>query len=120
MLRMGNLLAKNGLQYFYIGCCLVGAFVPWLVFSPWVANSGLSPLMFLQQIIGHPVAGYAWLNILFSGVPFLVFVWQEGRRIHMTRLWLPFVGYFLIGLAFAIPLFLLMRELTIQPNHRTE
>lgn len=55
--------------------------------------------------------------VLDLGIAFVAFaLWAawEGRRLRMRSWWLPVPASLLVGLCFALPLFLLLRERAIQ------
>lgn len=75
---------------------------------------------------GVDVSGYfgRWLDSLPAaqlaadlGIAFLAFaLWAawEGRRIGMRTWWVPVPASLLVGLCFALPLFLLLREQAVR------
>lgn len=60
------------------------------------------------------------------GIAFVAFaLWAawEGRRLGMRSWWVPVPASLLVGLCFALPLFLLLRERAVRkrpPRHQTE
>ena len=44
------------------------------------------------------------------------FIIIESKRLKMKRMWIVYLSTFLIAIAFAAPLFLLMRELKLREN----
>jgi hypothetical protein len=78
-------------------------------------------------VIGHGVDAQGYLDAWFASLPgaqlaadvtiaFLAFaLWAawEGRRLGMAGWWLPIPASLLVGLCFAVPLFLLLRERTV-------
>src|SRR4051794_8885266 len=54
------------------------------------------------------------------GIAFVAFaLWSawEGRRVGMRSWWLPIPASLLVGLCFAVPLFLLLRERAVRARH---
>ena len=49
-------------------------------------------------------------DIAVASVTFLIWMWIEGRRLGVKRLWLFTVLTFLVAFAFSFPLFLFFRE----------
>jgi hypothetical protein len=48
--------------------------------------------------------------VIVSAVVLWTFVYVEGTRRGMTRLWAPVVASLLVGVSLGLPLFLYMRE----------
>jgi hypothetical protein len=55
------------------------------------------------------VAGAFAIDIIVSAVVVIAFVLIEGQRLRVRHLWAPIVGI-LVGVCFALPLFLYLRE----------
>jgi len=48
------------------------------------------------------------------------FIWSEGRRINLKRLWLPVLATLTVGVSLGLPLFLLLTEIQFEnKNHQT-
>jgi len=101
---------KIPLQMIYAGLCVAGSLLPLSQFAPWLRLNGLAIPLLVQQAFGSPIAAFAWLDVLLSAAALLMFIAIEGRRLGMSRLWLPVVGLLTVGVSLALPLFLLMRE----------
>ncbi|MEM9604834.1 MAG: DUF2834 domain-containing protein [Pseudomonadota bacterium] len=95
---------------FYALMCVVGTVLPLSAFVPWVLEFGLDLNFLLSGAFVNRVAAFAWLDVIVSAVVLLVFIWVEGRRQGMTRLWLPTLGTCTVGVSLGLPLFLLLRE----------
>lgn len=95
---------------FYATLALAGAILPYVVFIPWLAEHGPDGRVFLSQLFATGPATIFAADVLFAAVVFLVFVWSEGRRLGMRRLWIQPIATYGIGLCCALPLFLALRE----------
>jgi hypothetical protein len=51
------------------------------------------------------------LDVLVSSVVLWIFIFAEGGRLGMRRLWVPVIGSLLVGVSLGLPLFLCMRQL---------
>jgi len=95
----------------YVGLALVGAIFPWVIFIPWVSEHGLvQPALFHAELFATRPAAIFASDVLYSAGVFLIFVFVEGRRLGIRRLWLPPLLVVLFGLCCALPAFLAMRE----------
>ena len=93
---------------------IVGFLVPNAMVIAFVAEHGLD----VSGYFGHwgeslPAAQLAAdLGIAF--VAFALWAAWEGRRVGMRTWWLPVPASLLVGLCFAVPLFLLLRARTLR------
>ena len=104
------------MKYFYGVLCLLGVILPLGVFSPWMLENGLNLTLLVTEISNSRVGAFAWLDVIVSAVVLLGFIFFEGKRLGMAKLWLPVLGTCCIGVSLGLPLFLLMRELHLQNN----
>lgn len=89
--------------------CVLGAAWPLAHFVPWVERNGLAIPLLVREAFGTPIAAFAWSDVAVSAIVVLAFIWTEGRRLAMRRLWLPTLGM-AVGVSLALPLFLWLRE----------
>ncbi len=100
----------------YLGLALVGAVLPYAILIPWLAEHGFDVPLFLAGPFANGPAAIFSADVLFAAGVFLLFVWIEGRRLGMRRLWLPPLVVFTVGLCCALPLFLAQRERTLMAS----
>ena len=99
------------MKYFYCLMCILGTFLPYGAFLPWLVDHGLAlKLLFIEASSTH-MAAFAWLDVVISAAVLLTFIWVEGIRRNMRKLWLPTLGTCIVGVSLGLPLFLLMREI---------
>jgi hypothetical protein len=98
------------MRRFYLIAAIIGALLPLSQFVPWVTTNGLNLPYMAQLAFGNGIAAFGWLDVLISGAVLLMFMWVEGTRLGLRYLWLPTLGLCLVGVSFALPLFLWMRE----------
>lgn len=69
----------------------------------------LSPWFYQDAVSGH-VSTQLLADVLIVSVVFFVWMFPEGRRLGMRRLWVyPFITY-MVAFSAALPLFLYFRE----------
>jgi TRAP-type uncharacterized transport system fused permease subunit len=95
----------------YLALCVVGTILPWSAFLPFVRTHGLSVGEFVHQLFATPVSGLFGWDVIVSSLVLWAFVFFEGRRLAMSRLWAPVAANLLVGVSLGLPLFLYMREL---------
>ena len=101
------------LRHVYIGLCLLGAILPYSQFVPWLDAHGLDLSLFLSELFSTRVGAFFGLDVLVSALVLFVFMAAEGRRLGMTELWLPAIATIAVGVSLGLPLFLYMRQSTL-------
>jgi hypothetical protein len=94
----------------YLLLCVLGIVVPYSQFIPWVLENGLHLGLLLQQLFANRISAFFGLDVLVSSVVLVGFVRTEGRRLEVRRFWVPILGLLTVGVSFAVPLFLYLRE----------
>ena len=97
------------MKRFYALMCVVGV-LPWWPFSYWLQENSFHILLFVHDAMKNGVSAAGWLDLVITFFVLVAFILVEGRRLAMSRLWLPISGSLFIGLSFGLPLFLWMRE----------
>jgi hypothetical protein len=94
----------------YLILCIAGFVLPYSQFLPWAAAHGLDASLFTRELFSNRIGGFFGLDVIISACVLVSFVVSEGRRLNMSRLWLPVIGTLLVGVSFGLPLFLYMRQ----------
>ncbi|MBN2602626.1 MAG: DUF2834 domain-containing protein, partial [Candidatus Thermoplasmatota archaeon] len=66
------------------------------------------------QLFANRVTTLFALDLFVTATAFVVFAIYEGLKIKLKHLWLPFAATVLVGASLGFPLFLYMREITIE------
>jgi uncharacterized protein DUF2834 len=98
--------AKQG----YLALAIVGAIVPLVPFVPWLSEHGLDVRLLVQELFANRVSTFFGLDVVISAIVVIAFAWIERDRLSMRSWWLPVVGVVCVGVSFALPLLLFMRE----------
>ena len=96
-------------RHVYAGLCVAGAVLPFVQFLPWLRTHGFDVPLFVRDLFANGVAGAFAIDIIVSAVVVAALVLIEGRRLGVRHLWAPLLGI-LVGVCFALPLFLYLRE----------
>jgi hypothetical protein len=99
------------LRHLYLALCVLGLFLPYSQFIPWVIQHGLDFPLFFRQLFANQVGGFFGLDVMVSSFALWVLVFSEGRRVGVRHLWLPVVASLVVGVSLGLPLFLYMRQL---------
>lgn len=98
----------------YLGLCIVGTALPYWQFIPFLREHGWAPRLFIEQLFANPVSGLFGMDVLVSSVVLWLLVAVEGRRARMKHLWAPVVANLVVGVSLGLPLFLYLREATLE------
>ena len=102
----------------YLLLGVLGAALPYSQLIAWIRENGLNTGFFFRLLFANGVSGACALDVLVSSVVLVVFVLAEGRRLGMRLLWLPLLGLLPLGVPFALPMFLYLRERALEGAER--
>ncbi|MDJ0726721.1 MAG: DUF2834 domain-containing protein [Prochloraceae cyanobacterium] len=102
------------MKIIYIILCIVGFVLPYSQFVPFLLENGLDLNLFFQELFINKISSFFAMDLIVSSLVLWTFVFWEGSRLKMGYLWVYIVGNLTIGVSFALPLFLLMREKQIE------
>lgn len=93
----------------YLALAVLGALAPYAFFLRYFASHGLGT-HFVAAPFVNGAAGGLTADVLVSSLVFWVWLFGEGRRAGVRRLWLYVVLNLAVGLSCALPLFLWARS----------
>jgi len=106
-------------RYVYLVCCVLGLILPYSQFFPWLFENGLNLMLFVRELFANRISAFFAIDVVVSAIVLLWFIQSEGKRLRVRLLWLPMVGTLVVGVSFGFPLFLFLREATLdQTNAR--
>lgn len=89
---------------------VLGALLPFSQFVPWVVQNGLDFPLFVQELFSTKVGAFFGMDVIVSAVVLFVFIFSEGKRLEISKLWIPVVATLSVGVSLGLPLFLYMRQ----------
>lgn len=105
------------LKLFYGVFCVLGIILPYWQFIPWLLENKLNLVVLLNEAVQTRISAFAWLDVIVSAIVLLGFIWIEGNRLKLAKLWLPILGTLSVGVSFGLPLFLLLREIHLEKEY---
>jgi len=99
-----------------LALAIVGFVVPNAIVALFAARHGLSLDDYFRHWGESLPATQLALDLGIAFVAFALWAAWEGRRLRMRSWWLPVPASLLVGVCFALPLFLLLRERAVQPE----
>jgi hypothetical protein len=92
---------------------VLGLLLPYSQFVPWLLEHGLNITLFLRELFANRISAFFAIDLIVSALVLIWFVQSEGKRLRVRLVWLPIVGTLVVGVSFGLPLFLFLREVTL-------
>ena len=102
----------------YIILCVLGALIPLAVFVPFALENGLDMGLFVQEMFGTQVSSFLSADLIISSLTLWAFIYFELRKRQIKYWWLAIIANVGVGLSLGLPLFLLLREISKEPEKR--
>ena len=98
----------------FLALCVIGFIGPWAFLLGFLAVPEPGVSLFFTSIFANSVSSAVAADLLISALVFFVFVFLEGRRLGMQRLWIFVPATLFVGLSFGFPLFLYFRARALE------
>ncbi len=100
------------ISHVYLLLAILGALVPFIFFFTFFVEHGVDLNLFVSSLFVNGAAGGFSADLLITSVAFWVYCWEMHRRGKGPSMW-PFAFLNLvIGLSFALPLYLFVSHVT--------
>jgi hypothetical protein len=100
-------------RHFYLICCVLGLLLPSSQFVPWLLEHGLNIRLFFHELSANRISVFFAMDVIISAIVLIWFIQSEGKRLRVRLLWLPTLGTLLVGVSLGFPLFLFLRQTTL-------
>ena len=100
-------------RHFYLVCCVLGLVLPYSQFVPWLLEHGFNLGLFFRELFTNRVSAFFAMDVIVSAIVLIWFIQSEGKRLRVRLLWFPTVGTLVVGVSFGLPLFLFLRQVTL-------
>jgi hypothetical protein len=94
----------------YLTMAGLGVVLPFYYFVPWTNANGFNLPRMLDLIFVNPIASGIAADAITVALAVIAFIILERREIKVPYFWIPIAGIFLVGVAFALPCYLYLRE----------
>ncbi|MEL6929553.1 MAG: DUF2834 domain-containing protein [Cyanobacteria bacterium J06600_6] len=98
------------MQIIYLILAILGFALPYAQLIPFFMDHGFDLSLFWSELFVNRISTDFAFDLLVASIVFWLFVFREGIKLQMKFLWLYIAGNLLVGLSFALPLFLLARS----------
>ena len=100
-------------RHLYLVCCVLGLVLPYSQFVPWLSEHGLDGALFFRELFVNRISAFFAMDVIVSAIVLIWLIQSEGKRSRVRLLWLPTVGTLVVGVSFGLPLFLFLRQVTL-------
>jgi Protein of unknown function DUF2834 len=100
-------------RHVYLILSVLGFVIPYSQFVPWVFEHGLNFGLFFRELFANRISAFFAVDVIVSAIVLIWFIQSEGKRLRLRLLWLPTVGTLIVGVSFGFPLFLFLRQVTL-------
>lgn len=107
-------------KHFYIIAAIIGTLGPWYFFSGFVAEHGLDLGAFFTAGFSNDAAAGAHVDLLLSALVFWVWSFCDARQNAVKNWWLVIPSALSVGLSLALPLYLILRFKSTEPQTAQE
>lgn len=94
----------------YLVLAVLGFLVPYYFFFQFLATHGLNVSLLVQQLFANSISTFFAVDLVLSIIVFWMYMFAEANKLQMKNAWLYLLASLLVGLSFALPLFLYFRE----------
>ena len=107
--RTGREVAMKA-KTLYLLLSMIGVVVPLAAFLPWIVVHGLNVPLMVQELFSNRVSAFFGLDVIVSAVVVGALTWVEYTRAKLRFWWVPLAAVLCVGVSFALPLLLYLRE----------
>src|SRR4030095_4932463 len=100
-------------RHFYLVCCMLGLLLPYSQFVRWLLEHGVNVALFFCELFANRISAFFAMDVIVSAIVLIWFIQSEGQRLRVRLLWLPTVGTLVVGVSFGFPLFLFLKQVTL-------
>lgn len=104
------------LRHVYLGLCALGVVVPYSQFIPWLMGHGLNMEQFIRELFATRIGAFFAFDVIISALALFVFVFTEQTVVRVRHVWLPVVATLVVGVSLGLPLFLYMRQRSLDAS----
>ena len=84
--------------------------MPYSRFIPWLLQHGLDMDLFMRELFATRIGAFFAFDVVVSALALFVFVFTERTVARVRHIWLPVVATLVVGVSLGLPLFLYMRQ----------
>jgi Terpene cyclase DEP1 len=98
----------------YLVLVLLGLLIPYYFLFKFLGSNGLNISLLVQQLFANNISTFFAVDLVISIIVFWIYMFAEVNKLQMKNSWLYLLASLIVGLSFALPLFLYFRERQLQ------
>ena len=98
----------------YLVLAFLGLVLPYWFFFRFLDANGLNVSLLVRQLFANDISTFFAVDLILSTVVFWIFMMSEAGKLRMKNRWLYILATLVVGLSFALPIFLYFRERRLQ------
>ena len=98
----------------FLVLAILGFIAPYYFFLQLPTENGFNLPLLVQPLFANNFMKGVAMDLTVSVIVFWVYVFTEANKLQMKNPWLYLLATLLVGLSFALPLFLYFRERTLE------
>ena len=102
----------------YIFLCLLGLWLPYSQFVPWLLANGLNVRLLTAELAGSRLAMFFVWDVVVSAATLAIFLRIEAQSLRIRHVWLVPVAIVTVGVSLGLPLFLYLRQRALEEPGR--
>ena len=100
----------------YLALAIIGFLAPYYFFLQIPSESASNLPALIQPLFANNLLRGVAMDLTVAVIVFWVYVFAEANKLQMKNPWLYLLATLLVGLSFALPLFLYFRERQLEPS----
>ncbi len=94
----------------YLVISILGTIIPFTLFIPWIGANGFNMQLFVSEWFANRISQFFAADFIISWLCFILFMIIDSRKHKVNYWWIALIGNCCIGLSFALPFYLFLRE----------
>jgi antibiotic biosynthesis monooxygenase (ABM) superfamily enzyme len=94
----------------YFILALIGLLAPYYFLFKFLGTNGFDLDLLVQQLLANNISTFFAVDLVISIFVFWIYMFAESNKLQMKNAWLYLLASLLVGLSFALPLFLYFKE----------
>ncbi|HSK86714.1 MAG TPA: DUF2834 domain-containing protein [Anaerolineales bacterium] len=104
----------------YLLLAILGFVAPYYFFLQLPGEDGFDLVQLIQPMFANNLLRGVAMDLMISVIVFWVYLFAETNKLQMKNPWLYVLATLLVGLSFALPLFLYFRERQLETSNNRQ
>jgi len=101
------------MKHLWLALCVIGVILPYSQLIPWTIENGANPLPMFAAVFADHATAFFGFDLMVTALVFLAFAVSDGLRNRIRLFWLAIAAVFLVGVSLGMPLYLYLREISL-------